>query len=313
MTNSAESAAGGLELESIDAAGEMLGRIAPWAPEIAVLPGAGTGPTLLAGLDIVATVDAAEVAIHASASEWAPRGSWIFAEFEGARLLVVEGRRYLHEGVPARALGWPVRVVGRMGARAVILTERARRLNPSWSAGEVARVDDHINLFGDNPLAGPNLDAFGPRFPDLSEPYDPELGGWADAAAVELGVSLRSGVLAAVAGPTVETRAEERMLREFGAEMVGWGSVAEAIVARHMGLRVLTLCALVDGGGAKAAVGGGAATVGEKAAVGRAEEAAVEAVSSTRMGAAQAADATLAGLVRGVLRRMAGGGRESSK
>ena len=107
-------------------------------------------------------------------------------------------------------------------------------------------LDDHINLLGENPLTGPNLDALGPRFPDMSRAYDPELQEIAISSAMELGIPLRRGVYVAVAGPNLETRAEYRMLRRIGADVVGMSTVPEVIVARHQGLRVLGLAIITD-------------------------------------------------------------------
>jgi purine-nucleoside phosphorylase len=119
-------------------------------------------------------------------------------------------------------------------------------MHPLWQAGDLVLLDDHINLLGDNPLVGPDLPELGPRFPDMSQPYDRELQRSAEQCALELGILLRRGVYVAVPGPNLETRAEYRMLRTLGADVVGMSTVPEVIAARHAGMRVLALSIITD-------------------------------------------------------------------
>jgi len=137
-------------------------------------------------------------------------------------------------------------VMKALGAETLVVSNACGGLNPLWSAGDVMLMADHINLLGDSPLIGPNDDRLGPRFPDLSAPYDASLRDLARAVARDRGIALREGVYVAVPGPNLETRAEYRFLRMIGADVVGMSTVPEVLVAIHAGMRVLGLSIVTD-------------------------------------------------------------------
>jgi purine-nucleoside phosphorylase len=162
----------------------------------------------------------------------------------GRPVLLFQGRFHAYEGYSLRQVTFPVRVMAALGVKKVILTNAAGGLNPNFKAGELMLIGDHINFIGDSPLIGENIDAWGPRFPDLSRVYDPNLRQVALEVARRRGLVLHQGVYVAVKGPHLETPAETRMLRLLGADAVGMSTVPEAIAAVHGGLRVLGISVL---------------------------------------------------------------------
>jgi purine-nucleoside phosphorylase len=173
-------------------------------------------------------------------------GWLIFGSLGETPVVAMQGRFHKYEGYSLQQVTFPIRVLKRLGAETLIVTNVSGGMNPLWRAGELVLIDDHINLIGDNPLVGPNDDSFGPRFPDMSEPYDRELQRITMAAAMEQALQLHRGVYVAWTGPALETRAEYRMLRAMGADIVGMSTVPEVIVARHMGMPVLGVSIITD-------------------------------------------------------------------
>ena len=167
-------------------------------------------------------------------------GNLIFGTLGGKRVVALQGRFHFYEGYSARELTFPVRVLSLLGAETMLVSNAAGGLNPAYGAGSLMVLRDHINLIPDNPLRGVNIDAWGPRFPDLSATYDPVLIEQTLACAEKLGIErMESGVYVAIPGPSLETPAETRHLRQIGADAVGMSTVPEVIVAKHAGLKVL--------------------------------------------------------------------------
>jgi purine-nucleoside phosphorylase len=158
----------------------------------------------------------------------------------------MQGRVHAYEGWPAAEVAFPARVLCGLGVKALLVTNAAGGVDPSFAPGDLVRITDHLNLTGQNPLTGPNDERLGPRFPDMSAPYDPALGALLDEAARAVGVPLGHGVYAGVLGPSYETPAEIRMLRTLGADLVGMSTVHEVIAARHQGVRVAGLSVVTN-------------------------------------------------------------------
>jgi purine-nucleoside phosphorylase len=215
------------------------------SPEVAIILGTGLGQ-LAAAVEVEATIEYAEIPHFPLSTVESHSGRLLLGMLEGRRVVVMQGRFHRYEGYTLQQVTFPVRVLRQLGARTLLVSNVAGGMNPLWSLGDIVCIDDHINLLGDNPLVGQNLDELGPRFPDMSEPYDRALCALAERVALEQRLPLRRGVYASVAGPNLETRAEYRMLRAVGADLVGMSTVPEVIVARHMDMRVLGLSIITD-------------------------------------------------------------------
>ncbi len=174
------------------------------------------------------------------------RGQLVCGQLRGVPVAAMEGRFHYYEGYSMKDVTFPVRVFKALGAEFLFVTNAVGGMNPEYNLADIVVIDDHINLMGDNPLRGVNDDRLGPRFPDMSQPYDRRLSELALQCGNELGVPCRRGVLVAVAGPNLETRAEYRMLRRLGADVVGMSTVPEVIVAVHAGLRTLGCSIVTD-------------------------------------------------------------------
>jgi purine-nucleoside phosphorylase len=164
------------------------------------------------------------------------KGRLVAGELGAVPVLALQGRLHGYEGHSAATVAFPIRVLAALGARALLVTNAAGGINPSLSPGDLMRITDHLNLSGHNPLTGPNEEALGPRFPDLSNAYDLRLAGALEEAAKEAGQTLRAGVYVQMTGPSYETPAEIRMAGRLGADAVGMSTVPEVIAAAHLGV-----------------------------------------------------------------------------
>ena len=174
------------------------------------------------------------------------RGALVFGRWDESPVVVMEGRFHLYEGYSPQEVIFPVRVMARLGVKVLIIVSAAGGLNPLFQSGDIMMVTDHINLTGRNPLAGPNLDEFGPRFPDMSRVYDPDLMSLAREEALKSGLLLREGIYVGILGPSLETPAETRFLRMIGADAVGMSTVHEVIAAVHCGVRIMVFVAITN-------------------------------------------------------------------
>jgi purine-nucleoside phosphorylase len=173
-------------------------------------------------------------------------GTLVVGTLEGVSIAALRGRAHLYEGVSADRVTFPVRVLGRLGIRSLVVTNAAGGINTGFRPGLLVLISDHVNLQGTSPLVGPNDESLGPRFPDMSDAYDPELRIRAREAAVGLGIELREGVYAAWLGPQFETPAEIRFMRAVGGDLAGMSTVQEVIAARHLGIRVLGISVVTN-------------------------------------------------------------------
>ena len=175
-------------------------------------------------------------------------GRLVVGRAEGVPCVAMQGRVHLYEGHDPSEVVFGLRLMMRLGAKVVIVTNAAGGANPALEPGDLMLIEDHLNMTGRTPLLGPNDDALGPRFPDMSEAYDPGLRRLARKVAGELGISLRGGVYAGLLGPSYETPAEIRMLQRLGADAVGMSTVLETVAARHAGARVLGISCITNKG-----------------------------------------------------------------
>ena len=218
-----------------------------WAgsPRVGIILGTGLG-NLAQFIDQEAVLDYASIPHFLRSTALGHKGQLVCGTLGGAKVVTMEGRFHAYEGYPLAQITLPVRVMKALGVELLVISNASGGLNPNYQAGDVVVIDDHINLMGGNPLVGINDERLGPRFPDMSRPYDPVLVDRALEVARRENFLAHRGVYVALSGPNYETRAEYRFLRRIGGDVVGMSSVPEAIVAAHAGLRVLALSTVTN-------------------------------------------------------------------
>jgi len=214
-------------------------------PDVAIVLGTGLGG-LAAEIEVEAAIPYEEIPGFPLSTVESHAGRLLLGSLGKRPVVAMQGRFHRYEGYDLASVTFPVRVMQALGARFLFVSNACGGMNPLWSPADLVLLSDHINLLGDNPLIGANDERLGPRFPDMSAPYDPELRSLARATALELGITLREGVYVAVPGPNLETRSEYRMLRMMGADVVGMSTVPEVIVAVHAGMRTLGISIITD-------------------------------------------------------------------
>lgn len=280
----------GTEFDKVDAAAHALKVHAVTAPRVVLVLGSGLG-RLADELGHAHAVRYQDIPYFPQSTVEGHAGRLVFGDLEGVPLVAMQGRFHLYEGYSPEEVVRPVRVMRRLGAEILIVTNAAGGLNPGHAAGDLMAIADHIGLptmAGLNPLRGRNDERLGPRFPSMTAAYDADLRQLASRAAHDQGIQLHSGVYAMVAGPNYESPAELRFLRLIGADAVGMSTVPEVIAARHAGMRILAVSCITN------------------VALGPDGHTSPEAVHADVLATAALAAERLTAVIRGTLRQVAG-------
>ncbi|MCM8774761.1 MAG: purine-nucleoside phosphorylase [Candidatus Omnitrophica bacterium] len=214
-------------------------------PRVGIILGTGLG-NFAKKIKVGGTIPYSKVPGFPVSTVESHAGNLVFGKLGDQDVVAMEGRFHYYEGYSLDEVTFPVRVIRELGSQVLVVSNAAGGLNLSFHKGEIVLIEDHINFMGVNPLIGPNEERLGPRFPDMSSPYSARLMKLAEEAACSLSIPVRRGVYLGVTGPNLETRAEYRMMRNLGADLVGMSTVPEVIVAVHMGLEVLGVSIVTD-------------------------------------------------------------------
>ena len=212
---------------------------------VGIVLGTGLG-ALAKEIDVELALDYGDIPNFPISTVETHHGKLIFGTLAGKKVVAMQGRFHFYEGYSMQQIVFPVRVMKHLGVKTLGITNACGGLNPGFSKGDIMLIDDHINLLGSNPLIGPNDPETGSRFPDMCEPYSKRILSIAEAAALDLKIKVQRGVYVALSGPCLETRAEYRMLRILGADVVGMSTVPEVIAAVHQGTEVFGMSIITD-------------------------------------------------------------------
>lgn len=233
-------------LNQINEATEFIKKRIQHKPEVGVILGTGLGnlfarevrKPVVINYNAIPNFPITTVATH--------KGQLLIGELGGKQILAMRGRLHYYEGYSMQQIALPIRVMKMLGVQYLMVSNAAGNLNMDWHKGELMMLEDHINLMPDNPLRGENSELFGPRFPDMSEPYSKKLNKKLQTLAKKNKIKLHTGVYASVQGPSLETPAEYRFMRTLGADAVGMSTVPEVLVARHMGMECCAISVLTN-------------------------------------------------------------------
>jgi purine-nucleoside phosphorylase len=232
-------------LEKIEDTLNFIRKSSDLSPEVGIVLGTGLGD-LVKEIDIKCQISYKDLPYFPVSTVETHAGKLILGYIARKPVIAMQGRFHYYEGYTMQQITYPIRVMKLLGIKTLVISNAAGGMNHLYRKGDIMIMDDHINLLGDNPLIGPNEDQFGPRFPDMSEPYSKRLIALAEQIAREEKIKIQRGIYVAVTGPNLETRAEYRFLRGIGADVVGMSTVPEVIVARHMDIEVFGVSVITD-------------------------------------------------------------------
>jgi purine-nucleoside phosphorylase len=232
-------------LAEIQSAADFLVSKMPTSPQIGMITGTGLG-SLTEKMDVDLRIPYEEIPHFPKSTIEGHKGTLVCGKLVSKPIIAMEGRFHVYEGYTPAEITFPVRVMSKLGIDTLLISSAAGGLNPHFETADIMIVTDHINLTGRNPLVGPNLNEFGPRFPDMSEVYDRDLIRLAREKAAEAEIPLREGIYVGIVGPSLETPSETRFLRMAGADAVGMSTVPEVIVGVHCGLKIMVIVAITN-------------------------------------------------------------------